>query len=99
VARGIQNKVLEAMAMARPVVAAAACAQPIGARLGDELVAAADASGFVREVDALLRDPARAEAVGAAGRRHVVDHHSWPAQLAPIDAALDALRAAQPVAA
>ncbi|WP_119292432.1 TIGR03087 family PEP-CTERM/XrtA system glycosyltransferase [Azohydromonas sediminis] len=99
VARGIQNKVLEAMAMARPVVAAAGCAQPIGARLGDELIAAADAPGFVREVDALLRDPARAAAVGAAGRRRVVDHHSWPAQLAPIDVALDALRTAQPLAA
>ncbi|WP_259372948.1 TIGR03087 family PEP-CTERM/XrtA system glycosyltransferase [Azohydromonas sediminis] len=99
VARGIQNKVLEAMAMARPVVAAAGCAQPIGARLGDELIAAADAPGFVHEVDALLRDTARAAAIGAAGRRRVVDHHSWPAQLAPIDAALQTLRTAQPVAA
>jgi sugar transferase (PEP-CTERM/EpsH1 system associated) len=98
-ARGIQNKVLEAMAMARPVVATAGCAQPIGARLGDELLAASDAEAFVREVDALLRDPARGAAVGAAGRQHVVGHHSWPAQLAPIDAALDALSTAQPVAA
>lgn len=98
-ARGIQNKVLEAMAMARPVVATAGCAQPIAAQPGTELVPAADATDFVREVDALVADPARAAAVGAAGRAHVLRAHSWPAQLAPVDRHLDALRTGQRLAA
>ena len=45
-ARGIQNKVLEAMAMGRPVVASASCAAPIDAVVGTELLAASDAEGF-----------------------------------------------------
>lgn len=98
-ARGIQNKVLEAMAMGRPVVATAGCAQPIAAQPGVELVPATDAADFVREVDALLADPARAAAVGAAGRAHVLRAHSWLAQLAPVDHHLDALRAGQRLAA
>jgi sugar transferase (PEP-CTERM/EpsH1 system associated) len=98
-ARGIQNKVLEAMAMARPVVASAACVQPIAARPGVELIAAGDAADYVREVDALLRDATRAGAIGAAGRAAVLRTHSWPAQLATLDRHLDALRAREPLAA
>jgi len=98
-ARGIQNKVLEAMAMARPVVASTDCAQPVGARLGDELVAASDAAGFVHEVDALLADPARAAALGAAARARVLASHGWAAQLAPLLRELDTLGAVQPLAA
>jgi sugar transferase (PEP-CTERM/EpsH1 system associated) len=85
VARGIQNKILEAMAMARPVVAATSCVQAIDARAGEELVSAPDASGFVREITALLKDPARAAAVGQAGRHRVVASYSWAAHLGRID--------------
>jgi sugar transferase (PEP-CTERM/EpsH1 system associated) len=98
-ARGIQNKVLEAMAMARPVVASAACAQPVGAQPGRELIAAADAAGFVREVDALLAEPQRAAAIGAAARARVLADHAWAARLAPLIDELDALGAGQPLAA
>ena len=98
-ARGIQNKVLEAMAMARPVVASAACAQPVGARPGRELIAAHDAAGFVHAVDALLADPARAAALGAAARARVLADHGWGARLAPLLHELDALGAGQPLAA
>lgn len=80
-ARGIQNKVLEAMAMGRPVVASRDCAVSVSAQPGREIVDAVDASDFVREVDALLREPARATAIGQAGRRHVQQHFSWDAHL------------------
>ena len=55
-ARGIQNKVLEAMAMARPVVASPDCAAPIEARLDEELLAANDAADYVRHISSLLAD-------------------------------------------
>ena len=84
-ARGIQNKVLEAMAMARPVVASADCAASIEAVPGDELIAAADAAAFVGEIASLLADADRARAVGAAGRRRVVADYSWPARLTGVD--------------
>ncbi|MDE2456338.1 MAG: TIGR03087 family PEP-CTERM/XrtA system glycosyltransferase, partial [Burkholderiales bacterium] len=71
-ARGIQNKILEAMAMARPVVATRACAEAVAAKPGAELISVADAAGFVEAVDALLREPARAAALGGAGRERVL---------------------------
>lgn len=85
VARGIQNKILEAMAMARPVVASKSCVEAIDARPGEELVSAAEAADFVREIDALLKAPARAAAVGQSGRRRVLQSYSWDAHLGSLD--------------
>jgi sugar transferase (PEP-CTERM/EpsH1 system associated) len=85
VARGIQNKVLEAMAMARPVVASTACAGPIGAAEGRELLTASNAAGFADQIGALLAGPRRAFDMGRAARERVVHHFGWAAQLAAID--------------
>lgn len=84
-ARGIQNKILEAMAMARPVVAASACADALDARQGEHLLAASQAEDFVRQLDTLLRAPDRAAAIGAAGRQCVVQRYSWDAHLCGLD--------------
>jgi sugar transferase (PEP-CTERM/EpsH1 system associated) len=84
-ARGLQNKILEAMAMGRPVVAAQECSEALTAEPGSELISAADAESFVQAVDGLLRDPQRAAAVGSAGRQHVLRHYSWDAHLASFD--------------
>lgn len=85
VARGIQNKILEAMAMAKAVVATAECAQAIGARDGVEMFPAADAQAFVAQVGGLLAEPARAAAAGEAARAKVIDSFSWDAHLSGID--------------
>jgi polysaccharide biosynthesis protein PslH len=87
-ARGVQNKVLEAMAMGRPVVTAQPCAAAIQAALGDELLAADTEAEYIAHIDGLLSDPARAEAMGVAARANVLRTSAWPAQLAPLDAAL-----------
>jgi polysaccharide biosynthesis protein PslH len=92
-ARGIQNKILEAMAMGRPVIAASECAEAIGAEPGTELLTALDAEAFVRQLDALLRDPQRAAAIGAAGRQRVLRDYSWDAHLSAIDHHLSGLPA------
>jgi sugar transferase (PEP-CTERM/EpsH1 system associated) len=80
-ARGIQNKVLEAMAMAKPVVAAADCVQAIDCTPGTHLLSAADTGDYLREIDSLLQDPARAAAIGAAGRAQVLAVYGWEARL------------------
>jgi glycosyltransferase involved in cell wall biosynthesis len=85
VARGIQNKILEAMAMARPVVAARSCVEAIAAEDGTELLSAVEAPEFVDQINALLSAPERAAAVGKAGRQRVVQHYSWAAHLSGID--------------
>lgn len=88
-ARGIQNKVLEAMSMARPVVASATCVQPIDARPGFDLIAASESADFVREINSLLENSDRADAIGRAGRQRVVDRYSWSAHLSAIERHLE----------
>lgn len=88
-ARGVQNKVLEAMAMARPVVCAASCAEAIEAADGAQLLAATEPEDYVRGITALLGGADRAGAIGAAARRFVLDHYSWAARLQPLDHILD----------
>lgn len=85
VARGIQNKILEAMAMARPVVAAQSCTQAISAELETELLAATSADDFIAQVNTLLHAPERSARVGAAGRQRVLSDYSWSAHLSRID--------------
>jgi glycosyltransferase involved in cell wall biosynthesis len=95
-ARGIQNKVLEAMAMGRPVVAAAACAEAIDAEPGRELLAANDEHDYVRSIEGLLDLPERAQALGAAGRACVVQRYTWAAHLAVVDRHLAPAPALEP---
>ncbi len=99
-ARGIQNKVLEAMAMARPVVTAPGCAAAIAsARVPHELHSAAAEVDYVHSIHHWLADPESARRVGAAARQRVLKDYSWPAQLAAIDRHLDTLGALRPLAA
>ena len=94
-ARGVQNKVLEAMAMARPVVCASACAEAIDAETGLHLLAAETAPDFVLQIDRLLADADFAADLGRLGRQFVLDHFSWDARLSPIDDILSRLGAAR----
>jgi sugar transferase (PEP-CTERM/EpsH1 system associated) len=80
-ARGVQNKVLEAMAMGRPVVASPAAALGIDAVSGRDLIATEDSSAALIE---LLQDPSRAAAIGTAARARMVELYSWNAQLASL---------------
>jgi len=90
-ARGIQNKVLEAMAMARPVVAASECVDAIDATPGEHLLQATDVASYVMQLDALLADPGRAAALGQVGRERVAAVYGWAGRLASLDAHLDSL--------
>jgi sugar transferase (PEP-CTERM/EpsH1 system associated) len=82
-ARGVQNKVLEAMAMARPVVASAAGAE--GIDHAGTIRVAADAQGIADAVVALIADPAGAGALGKAARARAIERYGWEARLAPLD--------------
>ncbi len=93
IARGIQNKVLEAMAMARPVVASTACAGPIAAEPVQELLAAETADDYVARIESLLADPAHADNIGRAARNRVLASYGWDAHLAPIDRFLEEITA------
>ncbi len=85
VARGVQNKILEAMAMGRPVVASTSCAEAINAQVDQELMAAAGARDFALQINVLLRSPQRSAEIGQAGRKRVQVDYSWSAHLSRID--------------
>jgi sugar transferase (PEP-CTERM/EpsH1 system associated) len=85
IARGVQNKVLEAMAMARPVVLTPEAATGIAATDGEHwLVCPPDPAAMAARIADLLADRAAASRIGAAARRFVLDHHGWEAMLAPL---------------
>lgn len=85
IARGIQNKVLEAMAMATPVVVSPQALEGIDAVPGSELVLAEDAPAFAAAVGTLLDGQASAgAAIGQAARAKVQRQYSWSSNLACI---------------
>ncbi|MFM2410311.1 MAG: hypothetical protein RL481_1139 [Pseudomonadota bacterium] len=85
IARGIQNKVLEAMAMARPVVASAAAAEGIDAKDERHFRIAKTVQQEADIVAELLADNDARLALGAAARTHVIAQYGWEGQLAPLD--------------
>ena len=85
IARGVQNKVLEAMAMARPVIVSPAAATGISGRDGEHFMIAGDDAAFVAAIDRLVADPGT---IGPAARTYVLAHQSWPAMLADLPAML-----------
>ncbi|HUN75616.1 MAG TPA: TIGR03087 family PEP-CTERM/XrtA system glycosyltransferase [Steroidobacteraceae bacterium] len=85
IARGIQNKVLEAMAMARPVVASTQAHEGLVARPGRDLEVADDAAAFAAATVELLRNPGRAAALGQCARACVERHYAWGEQLRLLD--------------
>ncbi len=82
---GIQNKVLEAMACATPVVASRQAVAALQAIPGEHLLVADDAQDFARCLLCLLDDPELARRLGAAGRRYVEQHHDWDAIAAQLE--------------
>lgn len=91
VARGIQNKVLEAMAMARPVVATSAAATGIDARPGEALIVADEPAQFAGEILDLLSSHERRESIGRKARSCVIERYDWDAQLEKFACVMDRL--------
>jgi glycosyltransferase involved in cell wall biosynthesis len=76
---GMQNKVLEAMAMGTPVVTTPVGAAALDVRDGEHLLVAADAASIARQILRLLDDTALRERIAAGGRRYVAATHDWAA--------------------
>ena len=83
-ARGVQNKLLEAMAMARPVVASAAAAEGIDAAPCEHLLVADGANAMADAVCSLFDDKTAAAAMGQAARARMIARYGWDARLAPL---------------
>jgi sugar transferase (PEP-CTERM/EpsH1 system associated) len=92
IARGIQNKVLEAMAMGLPVVGTTSATQGVEGRDESDYLVRDDASSFGDAVIGLLVDPPRARALGARGRAFVEANYDWEVVFRPLDELLELCR-------
>jgi len=74
---GIQNKVLEAMAMGLPVVATPQSCAALKVTNGENILIAEESEDFARQVLKLSDDEGLRERMGRNGRRYVEEHHDW----------------------
>jgi glycosyltransferase involved in cell wall biosynthesis len=88
IARGLQNKVLEAMAMGKAVVASPQALAGLKERLDAPALCASSAGAWVDSVVKLLDEPDLRRSLGALGRRYVETHHDWDKCLRPFESLL-----------
>lgn len=91
IARGIQNKVLEAMAMAKPIVAMPDAVDGIECS-SDAVRIVQRPDEMAAEIVNLLSDRNRRDAMGAAARAAAIENYDWDIRLGRFDAALDRLK-------
>lgn len=89
-ARGIQNKVLEAMAMGKAVVCTPQAHEGIHAIPDEEIIVAGDAEAFVVNIISLLENKSKAEQLGIKARLRVEQEYSWEKNLSLLDQILPA---------
>ena len=74
---GTRIKIYEAMGMERAVVSTTIGAEGLDVQHGEHIVLADDPSSFAQSVISLLRDPARAAAIGQSAATQVRTHFGW----------------------
>jgi sugar transferase (PEP-CTERM/EpsH1 system associated) len=81
-ARGLQNKVLEGMAMARPVIATSPAVRALNVTSGKELWVADEPADFAHAIITAVRAPI---SIATSGRSYVERNHDWTRNLATLD--------------
>jgi sugar transferase (PEP-CTERM/EpsH1 system associated) len=89
IARGTQNKILEAMAMGVPVVTSPAAAGGVDAVRHDQLLVADTHAEQYAALLRLLEDPRERTRLALAGRARVLSNHAWPASMRRLDGIIE----------
>jgi sugar transferase (PEP-CTERM/EpsH1 system associated) len=84
IARGLQNKVLEALAMGKAVIASPPALAALRVRPGKHCLRASSAAQWIKATTRLLRDERQRRSLGSAGRCYVEEHHHWDRCLEPL---------------
>ena len=98
IARGTQNKILEAMAAGVPVVTSKTAAGGVNAEEGTHFLVASSAAEYADAIGRVLEDPAERRRLSIAGRERMLSHHSWDRSMQRLDGIIAralALRATQ----
>jgi sugar transferase (PEP-CTERM/EpsH1 system associated) len=83
IARGIQNKVLEGMAMGKPVIATPAALEGIDLRVGEEVLSASNPQQFACAIAKLFQG--ELTSVGTRARARIVADYGWSSSLRVLD--------------
>lgn len=85
IARGTQNKILEAMAMGVPVVTSSCAAGGVDAEDGAHLLVADTPQQIVAAILRVTGDAQERERLARAGRERMLSHHAWPRSMQRLD--------------
>jgi glycosyltransferase involved in cell wall biosynthesis len=99
IARGTQNKILEALACGVPVLASRLAARGIDAVEGEHLLAEDDYDGYAASALRILEHRHQRARLSTTGRERVLSHHTWDRSLQRLDDVIDRClkRSAQPL--
>jgi sugar transferase (PEP-CTERM/EpsH1 system associated) len=89
IARGTQNKILEAMAMGVPTVASVAAARGVDAEPEHHLLTAVTPEEYADAILRILGEPLERRRLSDAGRARVLSHHSWDRSMEMLDQILE----------
>jgi glycosyltransferase involved in cell wall biosynthesis len=89
IARGTQNKILEAMAMGVPVVTSAAAAGGVDAGNEAHFLVADGAEATAEAVLRIVENPAERARLATAGRARMLSHHAWPSSMGRLDGIIE----------
>jgi glycosyltransferase involved in cell wall biosynthesis len=89
IARGTQNKILEAMAMGVPVVSSRIAAGGVDAVAGEHLLVADTPQEYAEAVLRIVQAPAERARLAVAGRERMLSNHAWPQSMQRLDAIIE----------
>jgi glycosyltransferase involved in cell wall biosynthesis len=81
---GVQNKLLEYMALGLPAISSSIGLEGFAARPGTEVLVADSPAEYSAHIDWLFQNPERAKALALAARRYVERSHDWEQVLSPL---------------
>ncbi|MGB7948933.1 MAG: glycosyltransferase [Candidatus Binatia bacterium] len=90
---GTRHKILQAMAMERPVVSTRVGAEGLEVTPGTDILIANDAERFVEHIDSLAKTPDASNRIGKAGRRLVMEKYDWRVCLSGLERLYDSISA------
>jgi len=92
IARGTQNKILEAMAMGVPVVTSSVAAGGVDAEADSHLLVADSAAGITQAILRIAENPDERRRLAVAGRQRMLSHHAWPRSMQRLDGIIQRCR-------